>query len=953
MQQGTHKWIVRDQEGRIFGPFSTQKILSQIEGGVYSGNEQVALYPGGSWISISQAPEFYDKLLDVLEAEVKDRPFKGSDSTKSTIDEGSQSLSKSTGRVFREVTEPDLQDRSTSQTTTEMDTKIEGQSRSHQSRKIQKTNDEIIELEDIGEFKTEARNRIMRVPMVLVTIGILAVILAWLLRPSAKVGQIHLLAPRKGQPAISIEKAREKTETAFKKIMRDRFSSYVSAENDLVEVLEGRPDDVWAGANLCTAYYRLWPYAYQDSGDLAAIKVVASSVMSRDPTGEWGAICQATLYLMESKSEIAANFIDTKLRSIEEKQDMAGVPRERNPYLFAMRGDIFFGVGNYEMAALYYRDAIDYLPQWLRLWVDEARAKAMRKEYAQAHDQFRKILEKDSSHPIAQVEMGALEFFQFNHEDTALELVHSALSSSEKLPRKIEARAHEVAARVYLKKGQKKKAKAESKLAFQMNSLSPSIQELANLVDSEGGNQIQLDCSEMRVRGDQRYKIGDYLGAQGEYRAALEKCPRDASAALFAGKSLWKLNQINEAIEMVKHATKADPKLVEGYLTLADFYSQRYDYVGAATALKNLQAVSSNSYEVYKGYAQIEMQRNSLRQAEQYAARAMKIYANDVDLIILFAEIKFKSQQLGEALQYVSQAIEIDSTNVRALALKCQLVAAIKGFKNGRLCALDLQRAFPYVAEYYIALGDISVTDQQYQEAEEAYKKALALDKNNKSAMMALGKVMQAVNHGTEALQSFTDAAVLDPSDPTPLYYAGMVYMGMNKYEAAYTQFVRAINANPRFPRIYFWAGQALLKKIPPEADEALAMANKEKTFNPDLPDGYILSAEANYVKKQYPACAADLQRAVAKGAQDSMTSVKMARCFRLSGNVDAALTFLRQAKLRESGNPDIYKELGDVFKTKGQYQEAIAAYEQYLILVPNAPDRTVIQNTIGEIRSR
>ena len=160
MQQDTHKWIVRDQEVIIFGPKKKQKILSQIEGGVYSGNEQVALYPGGSWISISQAPEFYDKLLDVLEAEVKDRPFKGSDSTKSTIDEGTQSLSKSTGRVFREVTEPDLQDRSTSQTTTEMDTKIEGQSRSHQSRKIQKTNDEIIELEDIGEFKTEARNRI-------------------------------------------------------------------------------------------------------------------------------------------------------------------------------------------------------------------------------------------------------------------------------------------------------------------------------------------------------------------------------------------------------------------------------------------------------------------------------------------------------------------------------------------------------------------------------------------------------------------------------------------------------------------------------------------------------------------------------------------------------------------------------------------------------------------------
>src|SRR5690242_9949429 len=64
-------WIVRDADGKIFGPFTTQEILEQIDDEYFGGNEQVATYPGGRWLSISKTPEFDDRLLDALALDAK------------------------------------------------------------------------------------------------------------------------------------------------------------------------------------------------------------------------------------------------------------------------------------------------------------------------------------------------------------------------------------------------------------------------------------------------------------------------------------------------------------------------------------------------------------------------------------------------------------------------------------------------------------------------------------------------------------------------------------------------------------------------------------------------------------------------------------------------------------------------------------------------------------------
>ena len=64
--EGKKRWLIKDKEGHVRGPYLTDDILGRISRGEFSGEEKIALYPGSDWISISQEPQFYDELLNIL-----------------------------------------------------------------------------------------------------------------------------------------------------------------------------------------------------------------------------------------------------------------------------------------------------------------------------------------------------------------------------------------------------------------------------------------------------------------------------------------------------------------------------------------------------------------------------------------------------------------------------------------------------------------------------------------------------------------------------------------------------------------------------------------------------------------------------------------------------------------------------------------------------------------------
>ena len=446
--------------------------------------------------------------------------------------------------------------------------------------------------------------------------------------------------------------------------------------------------------------------------------------------------------------------------------------------------------------------------------------------------------------------------------------------------------------------------------------------------------------------------------AQAQYKTAFEADPKSGISAMKAARCLWALNQSMDAIDWMKKAVAADPQLTAAAVFLAEYYARRFDFQSATQILAKTQRLQPNSYEVYRGLANVELIRNNFKGSVQYGTRALKLYESDLDTYLIMAKANLGLRDFQAAERFAARAIELDFNSTEAQSLFGKSQAGLRGVDAGATYLQSLINRYviikgkqiPQAAiEYRVTLGDIYLSDQRNQPAEQAYQQALTFDPENKKALMGLAKSLQAQNKQAQSLEAFLRAAVLDPSDADPIYYSGQLYAEVGKPKEALKQFERVLKINSRFPRAHVALGQMYLRTG--DSKTALDEALKEREINPGLRDSFILSAEAYFSMKQYSNCAAEYQQA-AKGQRDASLLTKMARCYRLSGALDSAQSLLKQAQSIESGNPDVYKEQGAIFQMKGMADEAVAAYDTYLKLMPAASDRAEIERREQRVRS-
>ena len=992
MSQEEKRWIVKESEGKIWGPYSTAQILEQIDRGYYVGGEQVAAFPGGQWVAISKTPEFYDRLLDVLVQEgQKQLPepetvYQGAEPTeKGNVGPGDPAKTgsavrvsnTSTGAAATDVsrrtnavdgktgTSAGLTSKTSGTKTSTTKTSARGLTKTGVTNALATSASALpdapnVELTDIKELeeKESGGGRASKAPMIFIALALLLAIVAIFMldEPGQKVDgtRIHLLAPRKGQPDIGEAKSQEKFKRALAAFQTDTFSQYQRAQNELVEIVEGAGSNIeTAGkkaeriATLCLTYRELWPYAYQDAKDLKTLSLATQEAKRFDPGGKSGATCEIVELMLTGRARDAQGLTDNML--VEESQ---------TPILFEIRGDLYAYVKDYSNAANYFDQARVQWPAWQKISVEAARAKKATQKFPEAVELLRAVIQKVPSHPVAKIELGLMEAFVFQHPDDGLSLLRTALDGKEKMPREIESNGWLGMARIHEQKNLSAKASDYASRAYEVNPANVDAKAMVERLHGRVSEPGPKEAQGLIFLGEQYFSQGDFFAAQAQFKTAFEADPKSGIAAMKAGRCLWALNQSLDAIDWMKKAIAADPQLTSAYIYLAEYYARRYDFSSATAVLAKIQRLQPNSYEVYRGLANVELIRNNYNGALQYGQRSLKLYETDLETYLIMAKANMGLRKFQDAQRFAARAIELDYNNIEAQSLYGKSEAGLRGIESGvsymrglinRFVITKGQQVPQAAIEFRISLGDIYMMDERYMSAEENYQQAIALDPDNKKALVGLAKSLQAQNQQARSLEAFLRAAVLDPSDADPIFYSGNLYAEVGKLKEALKQYERVLKINSRYPRAHFALGQMYLRQGQPK--EALAEAMKERELNPGLRDSFTLAAESYFALKQYSNCAAEYQQG-ARGKRESGLLVRMARCYRLSGALDSAQSLLREAQSIESGNPEVYKEQGAIFHTKGMADEAIAAYDTYLKLVPAAVDRSEIENRMRRVRS-
>lgn len=160
--------------------------------------------------------------------------------------------------------------------------------------------------------------------------------------------------------------------------------------------------------------------------------------------------------------------------------------------------------------------------------------------------------------------------------------------------------------------------------------------------------------------------------------------------------------------------------------------------------------------------------------ASQKASPQQKLLYHNNIAIALMEQFNFR-----EALGELAQCLKIESKFVPALV-------------NSAL------------AHFYL---------QEFPQAEEYLKKAIAIDPAQPNALFALGMIYRNQNQMEEALASFRKILAADPQDPPTLYQAGQIYLKQQKYGEAVETLRKVVELSPYDIAAHYNLATALIRK--------------------------------------------------------------------------------------------------------------------------------------------
>ena len=941
-------WLVKDRKGRIQGPYTEEEICDYIHEEHFTGSALIALYPSGKWKSISSHPVFYKAILKSLNQPPHEKEKAKEQPTLETKDEMPE----------EKVLEP---------------TVIIPKDKLKRKRKKIKIRTSPYDYSDDFEEEEEEEEefqgiKILRLPLIIIVVCALAFMLFFQeeeKKDSSSKRQVRLLNPQKREAPLSPMEAKKEFKQAAVYYKKDTISSYLKAQRQTVQMLERTKNHLLGYAQLCLIHLELWPFAHQDSKDQEARRKVQDRISQIDKGGVAAGLCSAVNAFMSGKYDKSLMIVESSLNALAQKPDESPV------FLYYLKAKALTALQRGQEAQNYLRGIYGFLPNWIAPYMLEARIFYEAQNFSGAAKIYQKVLSLFPQHPSAALYLGVIEYNHFKKTKKSERRLKSVLSNLKELvdPR-ILVEAYTVLTQIALRQNEEGEALRYAEKAYALDPANAAIADI--IFKLSGTTQMKkgkIKARQLIYKGDILVDQGQCNEAQEYYKKAyIADKKKNALAAIRMAKCFWKQGMSGEAIQWLKRAIAADPKMTEAYFLLVDYYSARYLFNEAADVLKSASQKNPNSYEIFKGYALLAFRQQNYNVAVNFAKKSLSFYTSDVEVYVLLAKSYRALKEFSEAYKYASKAVEEDVNSVPGQISFAMALGSAYGFSHGEKHFNKLIQNFPVIMEYRQALGEYYFEEQKFEEAENIFVNIIAQSPEFKPAHIYLGRVYSHFAVQTEdgnrldaAITHFLKAALLDPSDPEPLFYMGRLYMNVEKYSAAEDQFEKIIRMNENYPLIHYYIGSAnFLQGGDENLERALKAAKTETQKNPNLAGAYILLGKIHKTKAEkethprekrvhFELCKQEYQKAVRLRPKDVSLYISLVSCYVGSGETDSALQIIKQFVKGEgtSGYAELYQLKGKIYEMKGDYQSAGAAYERYFGLNPGAPDRRQIEDRL------
>ena len=715
-------WLVKDKKSRISGPYSEEEILQRIEERDFDGKELIASYPTGRWKPLATHSAFYEKLLKVLSRSAKP-------DTHGAAEEKQEPIIEPTVIIPKKRSSGDSKE-----TQKRKKVKIKSRQRQQEEKEFYS---EVIEMEDVQEGFAYQIKKAILLPLFILFVLAAAFLFYRMSKDSGTSFEyrIRLSGPIKQSPALPAEEFKDKKGKAIAYYLKGDVSAYLKSQIHLARILEGQPDFLEGYQYLCLIYLELWPFSHQDTADSRVLKTVLEKVGTLNQGGLYAGLCNGVKAFLEGNYTKAGEVADSFL-NVPEVDKMI-------PYFYYLKAKSLKKLNRINDALVYTRGIKQLLQGWSAPYMLAGKIHYEKRMFSSAMQNFQKILSLFPEHKSAGLLLGIMEYNHLKQIGKAEKRLLSFLNrDSGFVNPEILKEAYMVMAKISRQQQDKSAALQYVMKAYVYD---PSDEEINVFLTRLGGKKPgkeKVKTRQVVYKGDLLRDQGKCLEAQKLYAQAYEiDKEQNALAAVRMAQCFWQRGISGQATQWLKRAITADPKRMESYFLLADYFSAKYAFEEAKDILGIAARQAPNSYEIFKGYALVAFRQKNYNSVVYYGKRALDLYSSDIEVHLVLSKAYRALGQRNKEFQYGEKAILSNPNSTEAQINFGWAKSSAYGFVRGEKHFKHLIEKFPLTIEYRQAFGEYYFKNERYQKAQKVFEVLPDEDPGFKPPYIYLGRI--------------------------------------------------------------------------------------------------------------------------------------------------------------------------------------------------------------------
>jgi len=452
---------------------------------------------------------------------------------------------------------------------------------------------------------------------------------------------------------------------------------------------------------------------------------------------------------------------------------------------------------------------------------------------------------------------------------------------------------------LYLRSGQAAKAVATAEGLTRQQPGNPSYLNLLGLAHAQAGNlaaartafeqAVKLDDSLVSARLNLArldVQARSYDAAAAKLAAILKVDEKNTEAMLETGLLAERRGQLAEAQRWLEKANDlAAPRELRWGLALTDFHLRNNQAAAALTVAKTLVTKAPEDLLVLFALTRSFLANGDAAGARSSLSTATRVADYNPSLQVQIATLQLAAQNVGGAAYSLEKALSSRPDFLPALALMTDVELRQNEPAKAEKRALAIIAKHPKRAIGYSLQGDVAMARGQTRAAIDAYRRAHQMEPSTES-VLRLFRALAGQDGGKPALQLAEQWLKSHPKDSVTHKALADAYAQVGNFPAARASY------------------EALLKTTPD--------------------DGVVLNNLANVLLRlKDPGAIRIAELAVTKSPGNANAVDTLGWALYLGGQLDRSLQLLRDARLREPGNPEIRYHLAVVLAQSGRKGEA------------------------------